>query len=419
MIPTYNLQLNDPANAMAVFIACNAEFDMAGDVNHWVPAFSLSELGEEGFRKVSQDADSLAAREMHDLENQLEELSSVYAAMDDASEHEMQIVEAKMVSLELSLKAEQAWDAFRWRCKKAELYPVRVPADGDCMLWSWYCLSEDLVLASPLLASDDAKEKITRFRDLLSKGWKKVQRDAVWQEIFDAFYMPYDVEGGHENGKASGVKKEESVKMEAPTTPPKKKARDLGCVDLLTPTNQDKNPVPEPLKRVKNCNTAPGWTVANNAGPLKFQTIGSSQKERDSNSTQVKKEPVKEPSNTESKCMESSQPARDSKSRQVKKEPANQPSNTESKAAAFAPRIVNDDNSDGEFEVPELLEQKGEEKEEKERKRSCMRKQKTQNQLRLVGLNGYLATLGLGYLDWQAGHWQQLAFETSLNHLYS
>ena len=374
LLPDYNLKLNDSSCAMATFIACNAEFDLAGIINHWVPGFSMEELGEETFRRVSDAADLEGARQISEVENELERLAAEYADLDADVDNEIRtIMEVQLASLEDKLKVDQAWDIFRWRCKQAELFPIRVPADGDCLLWTWKCLEEDSLTGESAEKTADNVAKVQSLRMLLATGWRQNQRDAAWQDLCTQLFVPdVDAEESRSESKVKAEVKSEvkqepgSKRLEIPVTPPKRQRIEAGCIDLLTPDDQDKQ---LKLQKVNKCSAAPGWNTAKSAKP-ELVPKGPATK------TQKKKK-IEKP-----QCA----------------------------------GLVDDDHSASDREqVPEVesaqeQQQEEEEGEEEgaERKRAPKKRPKSEREVRMAGLKKYLGSIGMDYLSWQAHHFQWL-----------
>ena len=389
VVEGFDISLNCPSAPTWTFILCNAVHDPQGPMNHWVPAFTEEELGEEAYKKAVERADAIAEEREVRLKELVEFKRKKHqrlADLDVFSEEseEWQISVELLASAESDLIHERRWQQFRQRCKERQLHPVKVPADGNCLLWSYIVLRDDQDLLGSCLNGEEFEGRLhvaKAMRTGLTLGWRGVRSDAKWQRLFQILY--------HQDPVAIAAVKTET-KVEQPSTPRKEIPRhEKISIDLCTPDSKAERP--EALKRVNACRKAPGFQVRKDRC---FQPTQPIKKETKS-AKQAKQEPLPE---KPSSAKLSAPPPVTSSGAPPEEPPVPPP--------ADPPKPEDDDVSV--MSGPEDRDMpKGE---EIKRRRIGRKKPKCERDLHMKGLRIYLARAGVAYNEWLSWHWRPLAW---------
>ena len=163
-------------------------------INHWVPAVSLSNVGETRLQALMALGKCTSDLKVAGLEAERtslqDQLSSALrgASMDSAKAKETL---ALLVSTDEALEQAKAWEDFRQRCAAANLHPVEVPGDGNCLLWALHCMSQEIYNwdhddehagISTTCESDILALKV--MRQDLAEAWRFLRGVAVWENLF-------------------------------------------------------------------------------------------------------------------------------------------------------------------------------------------------------------------------------------------
>ena len=362
---------------MWVVLMCNANFDVNGDMNHWVPAWTEAELGDEYFKSAVSLADKEGEKVAKELEDDYAQKAVAYecakAHPGGKNSESAQIALAELEAAAEEIHHEQNWQEFRERCRLALLHPIRVPADGNCLLWSLKALKrEDVNGGGGFRPADFAPDRdemwdIAKARCALSRAWRQARDEVCWQDLYECFYVdevepPVEPPAGNTAAEPQApdnkpVKAELKVKQEAPTmsTPPRRLgAGSIPPIDLSTPEGKSEAP-PKLKKAVGKCRPAPGW---------------KSQKEI----SETLEGPPKQ--SASQNCVPDNIPDVPDIEKRSKEEPADE-----------EPGDKEDQPS--------------------KRRRVGRKKEKSQREREMTALNQYLASIGIIYMDtWQPAHWR-------------
>ena len=235
-----------------IFLVCAANYAPSDRFNHWCPGYPRSLLGDDVYQALTTAQDAELA----------EELCRLYAELSAAEDGELDGMEdmdteaclAVAVSKHLEVETVLNWQQLVKRCREYDFTPARVPADGNCLLWTFKSLSDLDYLERH--SDPEHLEEVAKLRKQLVNHWLKCKSDVAAQEIMSFVHSPMQ----------APARKPENVKAE-PKTPRKSKRSFPDVVDLDTPPGAaDKQSRKEP-RRVQQCRRAPGWAGGNEESP--------------------------------------------------------------------------------------------------------------------------------------------------------
>ena len=354
-----DFKLNTPDAPTWTFILCNASHEQNAPMNHWVPAFSEEELGEELYQKTVETTDALDEKRLTVLEAECAAQRIQHQVLlNETSEESADDVAHSASNLALAewqLNFEKRWQEFRDRCKQQHLHPVKVPAEGNCLLWSYLVLQDDDVMGQ-LMEEEKRTEmlnKIKHMRSALSLAWRGVRCDPKWQSLFETLFLGLKEQG------ASEVKTEPSTPQKVPF-----KAGKVH-IDLCTPEKKADQPMS--LKRVNACRKAAGFKTKSNES---FTPVMPDAKKKCLESLQASKQPQEDP-------------------------PMPPPPDPPGQ----------DDDALSVDEQPEQL--LPDQSDQPQRRRIGRRRPRSERDLHMKGLRIYLARAGVAYGEWMSWHWRQ------------
>ncbi|CAK9055876.1 unnamed protein product [Durusdinium trenchii] len=219
LVPDSGFQLSQNPDKVGTFILTSADFKPSDGVkvsNHWMPAVSLANMGEERLK-------ALISLGMCDAELEVAEAKAKCASVQAEFAEALRMganqdnALAKVESATDALENAEAWLAFRKRCADISLCPVEVPADGNCMLWSLRCFLEEAYDGSekldPKVEADLFGVKVLR-ADLAS-AWRILKKCSVWQKHFKILIAD-------DEDPATPKKRVQPKAMTSPATPAQK-----------------------------------------------------------------------------------------------------------------------------------------------------------------------------------------------------
>ena len=139
-----------------VFVACSADYSRkaVSQLNHWMPAWPKAQIGEHW--------DALVQHGKNKMDKKVKSLQARISGVDsDDSE-----AEGIKASLEETLEKQERRRHFYEMMFLAELFPVEVPADGNCMLWTFHALAQGPTVRTSL----STHEKVTELR---AAAWRQ------------------------------------------------------------------------------------------------------------------------------------------------------------------------------------------------------------------------------------------------------
>lgn len=348
------LNFSMPGTKRWTFVHCAADFSSSGVANHWVPVVSANAIGENLYNSLVKLQECEADLAVTTLQSEYMNMDVKYqeAVNGQCSASRLKTLEAQLSTAESAWLGAVNWCDFCARCKKIDMLPFKVPADGNCLLWSVKVLDSQEYSELAWEQSKENLAEVQELRETLSRSWISLSDWRWWQELFAVYF---------------GI----SAEVEAGSCTPKPKEK--VSADPKTPPEKPKV-AKKKAKMVENCSRAPAWTA--------FQ---------DERTPHLMKPPTGESGSQ--KDHEAKPKGSNSKQKRARKEKEK------------------DEEENADVELPEIYEEEMPEEEREpathasKHNRSCKKKPKTKKERRLKGIRRYLASIGVCYPEWQSSHW--------------
>ena len=392
-----------------IVILCNAFYDPYGATNHFVPAFTAEELGDEQF-------DQLREIGLAETDARLDELKAG-CEMDVETDEDL----ALRNDYQITWQHVKAWRAFQERCYKSKLHPVEVLGDGNCMLWSLKCLKDDDISGKNTMTPKKEDYKILKtWRQQLHDQWIALSTNEDWQTLFNQIYVQSDEPLRFETAETTQNKKDETkIKKErcrSPSSKKRRKAPEAAAPESAEPPQppaesegdpQKKDQAPaeseadpqKKHKRVAACRPAPCFQSGPKE-PLKMQ--------QPKRKAKVAKEDAKDDAKQGTKKVAKGKGGPNNDAKGDAKGTKRSKKNEDAEESAL--------EAGEDVEVPEISET---ETVIAEPVRTRVRKKaKTSREVRLRSLRAYLGEKGVTYPAWMGAHWRHNGFTVLHNVLY-
>ena len=383
-----------------VVILCNAFYDPKGPTNHFVPAYTAEELGDDQFEQLKECA-------LADTDARIEELR-VGCEMDVETDEDL----ALRNDYQITWQHVKSWRAFQERCYKSKIHPVEVLGDGNCMLWSLKCLKDDDISGKNTMKPKKEDYKILKkWRQQLHDQWIALSTDEDWQTLFNQLYVqsddPLQFEAAAEQNQHE--KNDAKIKKEPCRSRSPKRRLKPKSVEAAAPAPESAQPPAESEgdpqkkhKRVAACRPASCFQSGPKE-PLKLQQPQrkvkvkvSKQAAQDDSQKDTEKDP-KSKGHSKKDHNGKGEPQKDTKG--VASGRKRSKKNQDPGESAQAEETVED------VEVPEISETETVVVAEPTRTR-VRKKAKTARELRLRALRTYLGERGVTYPAWMGAHWR-------------
>ena len=177
-IPEKNKEIYD-----WTLVMCCASNDASGPFNHRVPAVNAAQVGSEFCPIIVQiqNAKIVAEEAAVEAENEI-----VLQEVDPAEgTDELPSGEAGVVLASLQDKCGhlRQWAQFVDRLLDIGFVPIKVPADGNCLAWSFKCLVESDYQGMGLDQTHPQHlEDVAALRKKLGEAWKTNSTSPAWKQ---------------------------------------------------------------------------------------------------------------------------------------------------------------------------------------------------------------------------------------------
>ena len=146
-------------------VSCNAGYKQNEVRNHWCPAFFREQLSPEILPHLTVKGPRSWKQKLKDLNSDLEAMNGI----DEGDKEEAD--EALRQDLLCQIDELKSWIDFFGRCMEANVVPVRVPGDGNCMVWSIRVLLMGWDHVEKIShGSKEGREEHNEIRESLNRG---------------------------------------------------------------------------------------------------------------------------------------------------------------------------------------------------------------------------------------------------------
>ncbi|CAK8996503.1 unnamed protein product [Durusdinium trenchii] len=181
LVPGSSLDLKTSSGKQWTFILCNANYDSCEELNHWVPAISSANVGEEYLRSLMGLENCQVDLKIAETQHRYIELLGKHGH-DKASAEESSLLDRA----EQEMFRAQNWQKFRTRCATVGLHPMEVPCDGNCLVWSALVLISGEYDQPP-----ESHSEMMNIRKKLSQDWMLLQEWDVWRSLFHTMHSDF------------------------------------------------------------------------------------------------------------------------------------------------------------------------------------------------------------------------------------